>query len=66
MSEKKVSDDVFRPNTNQISLEEIDVLTRKCHHLHDEEIAKAVTKLFKRIVHVFKHQPVDGHQHPLR
>lgn len=58
------TDDVSWSNSRQLSLEEIDLLVRKCHHLHDEEIAKSVARLFKRIGEFFGYHHLDGHQHP--
>lgn len=35
-------------NNREISLEEVDVLVRKCHHLHDEEILQTLSRLYRR------------------
>lgn len=60
------ADNAPQSNQHQLSLEEVDILVRKCHHLHDEEIARAVTRLFRRIGEFFGNHPVEGHQHPAR
>jgi len=55
-----------RSNQIQLSLEEVDLLARKYHHLHDEEIAEAVARLFRKIGAFFSRHHVDGHHHPAR
>ena len=50
------------PNDNstvvekEVSLEELDVLCRQCHHLHDEEVLRIVARFFTKIKTLFKHE----------
>ncbi len=45
-----------------ITLEQMDVLGRKCHHLHDEEILLRFSQIFKMIGHMFRHEQEEQHQ----
>ncbi|MFT5729174.1 MAG: hypothetical protein ACI8PB_003337 [Desulforhopalus sp.] len=40
----------------EVSLEELDVLCRQCHHLHDEEVLRIVARFFTKIKTLFKHE----------
>ena len=44
----------------EVSLEELDVLCRKCNHLHDEEILHIISRFFTKVRNFFTH---DKHQH---
>lgn len=55
-------DDASRSNSQQPTLEDIDLLNRKYHHLHDEEIARAVTNVFHGISDAFKGQKRNDQQ----
>lgn len=47
--------------TKELSLEELDVLCRKCHHMHDEEILRILARFFGKLATFFRHE----NQHPL-
>ena len=38
----------------EVSLEELDVLCRQCHHLHDEEVLRIVARFFLENKNVFQ------------
>jgi hypothetical protein len=40
----------------EVTLEELDVLCRQCHHLHDEEVLRIVARFFSKIKTLFKHE----------
>lgn len=40
----------------ELSLEELDVLCRKCHHLHDEEILRFLARFFHKIATFFENE----------
>jgi hypothetical protein len=40
----------------QISLEELDVLCRQCHHLHDEEVFSVVSGFLSKLATLFMHE----------
>ncbi|BHH81932.1 hypothetical protein [Desulforhopalus sp. 52FAK] len=40
----------------ELSLEELDVLCRKCHHMHDEEILRFLARFFRRIATFFENE----------
>jgi len=64
MTANNLSNSVSIADAKQVSLEEIDLLARKYHHLHDEEIAKAVSRFFGRFSELFGSHHVDGQHHP--
>lgn len=51
---------VSKQDRRELSLEEMDVLTRKCHHLHDEEIARLISRIFTKASNLFE----KSHHHP--
>jgi len=64
MTVNNPSNNVSTADVKQVSLEEIDLLARKHHHLHDEEIAQAVSRFFGRFSELFGSHHVDGQHHP--
>jgi hypothetical protein len=44
----------------EFSLEELDLLGRKCHHFHDEELLMMVSQFFHKLEELFNH---GGHHH---
>jgi len=44
----------------ELSLEELDVLCRKCHHMHDEEILRMLSRFFAKLAAFFDRED----QHP--
>lgn len=43
-----------QPNrVKEMSLEELDHLCRKCHHLHDEEVLRIAARFFRRLANFF-------------
>lgn len=50
----------------ELSLEELDELCRKCHHLHDEEVLRILSRFFSRLAHFFdsdEQQPCHSSAH---
>ena len=44
----------------EVSLEELDLLGRKCHHLHDEQLLIIARQFLHNLGELFKH---GGHHH---
>ena len=42
-----------------VTLEEMDVLCRKCHHLHDEEIISTLSGIFRKIKRMLSLKPSE-------
>jgi hypothetical protein len=42
-----------RGEVKELSLEEIDILCRKCHHMHDEEILQILFRFFSQLRNIF-------------
>ncbi len=44
-----------------LTLEEMDVLCRKCHHLHDEELILMIGRFFRTVKKFFKQNEMSHH-----
>ena len=50
----------------ELSLEEIDVLCRKYHHMHDEEVLRICSRFFHKMVNLFKSNDQQPYHSPAR
>jgi len=64
MTVNKPSNNFSSADSRQLSLEEMDLLARKHHHLYDEEIVKVVSRFWGRFSDLFGSHHVDGQHHP--
>ncbi len=48
------------PQSKNPSLEELDVLVRKCHHLHDEEVVSSLKKMWNHLKSNIGYQPISS------
>jgi hypothetical protein len=50
-----------KENVRELSLEEMDLLCRKYHHLHDEEVLRICARFFSKVANLFK----GHHEQPI-
>lgn len=59
LTNQKINNSTLAHEPKSVTLEEMDVLCRKCHHLHDEEILLVLSGIFRRIKKIFKQKDVN-------
>ncbi|MGB3211091.1 MAG: hypothetical protein WBB19_10335 [Desulforhopalus sp.] len=50
---QKVKNSTLAHEQKSLTLEEMDLLCRKCHHLHDEEILVILRGFFRKLKKIF-------------
>ena len=51
---------ILRSHPENPSLAELDVLVRRCHHLHDEEVINSLKKMWNYLKRSIGYQPISA------
>lgn len=59
LSNQNSNNSISADEKKTLTLEEMDILCRKCHHLHDEAILTMLSGLFKRVKRIWAKELVE-------
>lgn len=59
-----IEDRIGDCGSKSLTLEEMDILCRKCHHLHDEEVVLIIGRLLGVIKDFFSQKKMDDNASP--
>ena len=66
LNNQKINNSVSVNAPKTVTLEEMDVLCRKCHHLHDEAILSALSGIFRRIKRMLSVKPSETKSYAMK